>query len=278
MSQVSMPDSEDSKRQYRKPIVCLAPNGSFKTQADHPAVPLSHEEIALCAENAFNAGASMLHFHIRDHEHKQLLDAEVYAKALAVIKARVGNKLVLQVTTESAGIYKSQQQMQCMRDLVPEAFSVSIRELFSDKTLHKEAYEFIAWSFTNNIALQFIIYNIDDLLFYQDLLAQGHIAAHNQSILFVLGRYTDSNQSSPEQLIPLIHLLNNNTQTQATPWMCCAFGPHEYACLTTAILLGGDVRVGFENTLINKDGEIAKDNIELITQMTDFIQAQSMFN
>ena len=43
-------------------------------------------------------------------------------------------------------------------------------------------------------------------------------------------------------------------------WAVCAFGNEEISCLKEAIKLGGKIRVGFENSILMPDGEIASNN------------------
>src|SRR5208283_5466924 len=47
-------------------------------------------------------------------------------------------------------------------------------------------------------------------------------------------------------------------------WTVCAFGRREAACVTAGALLGGHVRVGFENNLALPTGERAESNAELV--------------
>ncbi len=82
-------------------------------------------------------------------------------------------------------------------------------------------------------------------------------------VLFVLGRYTSGQQSTPGDLVPF---LNNKTEH---PWSMCAFGAAEHACATAAMSLGGHVRVGFENNLQLKDGSQAPGNDALVRQAAE---------
>ena len=47
--------------------------------------------------------------------------------------------------------------------------------------------------------------------------------------------------------------------------MTCAFGRFEAACATAAALMGGHVRVGFENNILLPDGSLAADNAALVS-------------
>ena len=74
-------------------------------------------------------------------------------------------------------------------------------------------------------------------------------------MLFVLGRYSQGQVSSPQDLVPFRKALPG-----IADWMVCAFGPDEHECLANAALQGGAVRVGFENSLVSPSGETHLDN------------------
>src|SRR5690349_360953 len=104
-------------------IVAVAPNGARKTKADHPALPMTMEELAR------DAAAALMHLHIRDKAGKHLLDAEAYRATTVAIRREAGDDIIVQITTESVGIYLPGYQMAMVRDAKPEACSVAIREL-----------------------------------------------------------------------------------------------------------------------------------------------------
>jgi 3-keto-5-aminohexanoate cleavage enzyme len=92
-------------------VICVAPNGARKTRNDHPRLPITPAELAHCAEECLRAGAAMMHLHVRDADGRHSLDAEDYRAALAAIRSRVGDELIVQVTTEAAGRYAPAQQI-----------------------------------------------------------------------------------------------------------------------------------------------------------------------
>ncbi len=109
--------------------IAVAPNGGRRTQADHPALPLTPAELARVAAECRDAGAAMIHTHVRDRDGDHLLDAEAYRAAIAAIRAEVGDDLVLQITSESLGRYRPEEQMAVVRATRPEAVSLALREL-----------------------------------------------------------------------------------------------------------------------------------------------------
>lgn len=243
-------------------ILANAPNGASRTKADHPALPMTAPEIAATAAAILEAGAAMIHVHVRDREGRHLLDADAYREATAAIRAAVGGRLVVQVTTEAGGRYRPPEQMRVMRELVPEAMSVAIRELMPDAAAEPAAAEFLAWARRERVATQIILYSADEVRRYHDLKSRGVIPAGNDFPLYVLGRYRAGQTSSPDDLDPFIAVAAE--LGVKAPWSMCAFGRHEDACAAHAAALGGHVRVGFENNLWLPDGSVATDNAALI--------------
>jgi len=83
------------------------------------------------------AGATLIHLHVRDNDGKHTLDASYYKKAIKAIRRAVGRDMVIQVTSEAVGIYTPDQQMNMVRELRPEAVSLAIRELIPDNLAQK---------------------------------------------------------------------------------------------------------------------------------------------
>ncbi|NJM33921.1 MAG: 3-keto-5-aminohexanoate cleavage protein, partial [Rhodomicrobium sp.] len=89
-----------------KVILAIAPNGSRRGKVDHPAIPLTSEEIVREAPLWRDAGASVLHLHVRDRDGKHSLDADSYKEMFAALRDEAGRDLVLQMTSESGGIFE----------------------------------------------------------------------------------------------------------------------------------------------------------------------------
>lgn len=249
-------------------ILAVAPNGARKTKADHPAVPVTPEEIAATATACRAAGAAMIHLHVRDAEGGHSLDVETYRAATDAVRAAVGEDLIIQVTSEAVGIYRPEEQMQMVRALRPEAVSLAVREIVPDGAAEAEAAAFLAWLRAEGILPQYILYSDDDLRRFDDLIDRGVVPGERQVVLFVLGRYTKDQTSEPRDLMPF--LADNRRQHL---WSVCAFGPRETACAIAAAALGGHARVGFENNLHLPDGTLAADNAALVAAVAEGLRA-----
>lgn len=248
-------------RTQKKPpmILMSAPNGARKTKADHPQLPLAVDEIARTAAMVRDAGAAMIHVHIRDRDGHHLLDAGTYRDAISAIRREVGDTLVIQITTEAVGRYAPQEQIAVVRDTRPEAVSLAIRELVADEAAERPAAEFLAWMKAEAIAPQFILYDGADVARFNDLRRRGVIPFERAFLLFVLGRYATAESASAGDLIEFL-----KAQEGEDPWSVCAFQDLEHKAAVLAAILGGHARVGFENNLLLPDGSIAPDNAALV--------------
>lgn len=246
-------------RLWQPLILTVAPNGAYKTKRDHPGVPLTAQEIAATAKACLDAGAAMLHLHVRDSEGRHLLDAHAYREATAAVRKAVGERLVIQITTEAAKRYAPEQQMAVAREVKPEAVSVALREIIPDAEAETRGAEFFAWLHQEKIMPQIILYSPEDLRRYLELRERGVLPQGKDFLLFVLGRYSAGQTSEPADLLPFLAAHDGTT-----PWSLCAFGPKENACVLSAAALGGHARVGFENNLLLPGGETAPDNAALV--------------
>ena len=246
-------------------IIAVAPNGARKTHQDHPALPMTADELARDAKACLDAGAAMLHLHVRDGDGAHSLDAELYRAAIQAVRKAVGDELVIQVTTEAVGRYTPDEQIALVRDLRPEAASVALKELTADG--EDKATDFYRWAFDEGIALQHILYTPQEVARLAYLVRGGVMPEGNLSVLYVLGRYGDG-QSQPNDLLPFLEAADQH-QLNPMLWSVCAFGAGEGAVALTALSLGGHVRVGFENNMFLNDNTLSPDNAALVKQAAD---------
>ena len=245
-------------------LITVAPNGAYKQRPDHPALPLTTTELGQTAKQCLDAGAAMIHMHIRDAEGRHSLDVQGYRDAQQAVKAAVGDELIIQVTSEAARVYKAPEQIAMVTTLKPEAVSVGLREVDQPEIGEAGLSQFFGWLAKERVMTQVIVYDVADLQRWQALRAQGVIPDAPWSLLFVLGRYSVGQTSEAKDLLPFVMAHTGNE-----PWSMCAFGAGEHACATTAAALGGHVRVGFENNLLLNNGQVAPDNAALVRQIAD---------
>lgn len=249
--------------------VAVAPNGARRTKADHPALPMSNAELARVAAEAAEAGAAMIHLHVRDAAGAHVLDAGLYEAATAAIRREVGRRIVVQITTEAVGRYRPEAQMAVVRDVRPEAVSLAVKELCPDAGAEARFADFLGFLRRERILPQFILYDADDVRRFRGLVGRGVVPQARPWVLYVLGRYTGGRGTTPSDLLPFLAAAEGGFDG----FMVCAFGREEAACGTAAALLGGGVRVGLENNLHLPDGRVTPDNTALVRAVVEPLAA-----
>jgi len=256
-------DKVNDESMTAKPfIVMSAPNGARLTHKDHVNLPITPIELADCAEALLKVGVSILHLHVRDDNDKHSLDADKYKAAIKAITERIGNQLILQITTEAVGIYQRHQQMALVRELKPEAVSLALRELCPDENSLAKASVFFKEIYKAGVWSQYILYSPADVLKFNQLRKQGFFGEEKPFALFVLGRYSHTLTGDPDELDSFLKCFEEGD----FPWAVCCFGSTESQAAALAWACGGHVRIGFENNRLLPDGSIARDNAQLIKE------------
>jgi len=245
--------------------IAVAPNGGRRTKADHPRLPLEPAELAWTAAACRDAGAAMIHLHVRDEAGRHLLDAAAYARALQAVRAEVKESMVIQITSESLGLYTPAEQRAVVEAVRPEAVSIALRELLPEGGDEREFAAFLERLRAVQVAVQVILYEPAEAVRLGDLQRRGLVPEEPIAVLYVLGRYTPGQLSQPEDLAPFL--------APGVPrfgsWMTCAFGRNEAACVLAGAEAGGGLRVGFENNLWLPDGTLAPANAALVQRVAE---------
>ena len=242
-----------------KPYVLVAPNGARRGHADHPMLPVSLRETLQTAHDCHAAGADGLHLHVRDSEGRHSLDAGLYREALGELRQQLPG-LEVQITTEAAGVYDVEAQFECLRQVRPTWASISVREVA------EMADRVYGLCHDQGTRVQHILYDAEDAALLARLQAEGVVRAGQVDRLFVLGRYATGQESVPDDL--------DQFPLEGGPWMLCAFGAKEHACLLKATRQGGDVRVGFENSLTDSSGQTWANNAASVSALVSLIKGE----
>lgn len=233
-----------------------APNGARRQKKDHPKIPISPDEMANCALEILESGASILHLHVREDDGGHSLNVDRYKSSIKAIKDKVGSQLIIQTTTESVGIYDRYQQMEIVKKLKPEAVSLALRELCPTDHEIAEFEAFNKWIINENIFPQYILYNPDDHNRFEDYISKGVFHNNDPFVLYVMGSY---NGPTPDT-----DTLKKMAAKNQKPWAACGFAENEKDCINHSATKGGHIRVGFENNIWREDGSLLENNGEMV--------------
>jgi 3-keto-5-aminohexanoate cleavage enzyme len=239
--------------------IAVAPNGARRTKADHPRLPMTADEIARDAAEALEAGAAMIHLHVRDGAGAHSLDVALYREAVRAVRDAVGDDLVVQVTTEAVGRYLPDEQIAVIDALQPESVSIALREILPEGEDERAAAALFERMEKAGTLHQIIVYDGAELARLDALCARGVLPSAPLAVLAVLGRYTDVGATDAEFDAFIAAGIARHQ------WMLCAFGPRETEFMSRTALAGGHARVGFENNLWLPGGTLAPSNAAIVS-------------
>lgn len=247
------------------PRIMVAPNGARRSKADHPNLPITITELVTDAEACQQAGAEAIHAHVRDKSGQHSLDIGLYRELMQEMKIAVPDMLV-QLTTESAGIYNPSDQRKILTELDTTSVSVAVREFLADDELESASrvYHHVLERGTD---IQHILYDRNDIDLLARMVATKTIPSTRLQVLLVMGSYFNC-PAKLEDLSPLLSYVDK--VIPGTDLAICAFGIQETQILSQTLKIGHKIRVGFENNLHNIDGQIAPDNASRVAEVLHF--------
>lgn len=248
----------------------VAPNGARRGKADHPALPITDDELISTARTCQAAGADGIHLHVRDETGAHLIDAGRYRDLLDGLAEEVPG-MYLQVTSEAAGRYTAEEQRAMIRALRPRHVSVALREMVRAPEDWAAASDFYHWARAEGVSVQHILYSPAEVTDFIAALDAARIPGRHHQLQLVRGTYAEGSAVA----LPLEDYLDplGAASAYSFDWMLCAFGDAETESLVEAAKRGGKARVGFENSLQNADGTLAQDNAARVREVHSALRA-----
>jgi len=261
-------------------IITCAITGNIVKPGMHPDLPITPEQIAKACLDAADAGAAAVHIHVRDPQTGMpSMELALYAEVMERIRSR-NRHLIINLTTGPGGRFiPSADNPQVAAPgstlMVPERRVEHIAALRPDiatldlNTMNSGA-DVVINTPTNvarmakvirdaGVKTEIEIFDSGDLNLAHDLIKEGVLEGPGL-FSFVLGvKYGFS--ASPATMAYAASQLPQGAQ-----WTGFGIGRQAFPMVAQAWLLGGHVRVGFEDNLFIAKGQLAKDNAELVSR------------
>lgn len=244
-----------------KCIITVAVNGAEVTREQQPALPITPKEIAVEVEKAQQAGASIAHIHARNDDGSSTQSRDRYEQIIDEIKQRCD--IIVQVSTGGAVGMSIEERMQPL-ELSPEMATLSTGTVnFGDGVFMNapNQIEKLAHKMKQKgVQPEFEIFEIGMMNNARQIIKKGLVQGHLHYD-FVMG-VPGAMPANVDTLRLLIHQL----PPDAT-WTVAGIGRHQLPMATYALLMGGHVRVGFEDNIYYKKGELATSNAQLVERI-----------
>jgi 3-keto-5-aminohexanoate cleavage enzyme len=244
-----------------KLIITVALNGSVPTKAMNPNVPITAEELGIAAAACQEAGASIVHVHARDAAGKPTLDPEIFARIHAEISARTD--LIVQISTGARAGADTEARAESVRRIRPEMASLTTGSMNFPDQVYENGFpvierlaEVMQEAGTKPEMEIFEAGMIENAL---GLIAKG-LVTPPLHFDFVLGS-RGSQSATARQLVYLAESI-----PPESTWCVAALGRWQLPMGILAIAMGGHVRVGLEDNIYYRRGELAS-NPQLVARM-----------
>lgn len=247
-------------------IITAALTGAEVTRAQQPALPLTPEEIACAAEACAAAGAAIVHVHARHPDGRPTQDAAVYRQIIDAVRARCN--VIVQVSTGGA-VGMSPAERLAPVTLAPEMATLSMGSVnFGNDVFLNTPADMEVFARTlraHGVKPELEIFDSGMLATARRWLQKGLLdsPAHFDLVLGIPGAMP----GTPEALMYLRAQL-----PEGASWTVAGIGAAQLPLATLAIVLGGHVRVGFEDNVYYRKGELAHSNAQLVARIARIAQ------
>ena len=243
-----------------KLIVTAAITGGRVTREMTPHIPITPEEIVQSAYECWQAGAAIAHIHVRDPQTGLgTQDVEIFRQVVEPLRERTD--LILCLTT--SGDFSTEERLAPV-DLKPELASFDAGSFNRGRSVYVNSPEFLDRAAEkmreNGVKPEFETFDLGMLITVLRMRDQGKLdePLHFQ---FVLG----TPWGAPATPKSLLHLLDHIPQS--CTWSVIGAGRWQLPMCMLALVMGGHIRVGLEDSLYYAKGVLAESNAQFVERI-----------
>lgn len=278
-------------------IITCAPTGGIHTPTMSPHLPLSPDQIATASIEAAQAGAAIIHLHARDPDTgKPDPDADRFMEFLPRIKQ--ATDAVLNISTGGNPSMSREERLRASLRASPEMASLNMGTmnfgLFPLVSRYPEFKHDWEPEFLSGTKEGFFRNTFADIEFILKELGEGHGArfefeCYDLGHLYNLAWVVDQGWVEPPFFIQIVMgilggagadvdnlvFLHNTARKlfgDQFEWSVLAAGRHQMPFATQAAIMGGNLRVGLEDSLYIGPGELAVSNAQQVKKIRAIIE------
>src|SRR5258706_16354859 len=281
----------------RKVIITCAVTGSIHTPSMSPYLPVTAKQIADAAIGAIAAGAAIVHLHARvESDGRPTQDPNAFRKFVGEIKSRTHG--VINITTGGAPTMSVQERLQPALQLKPEIASLNMGSMnfglfpmlarFKDfkhdwerpylegsrERIFKNTFADIEYILRtcaeNGTRFEIECYDIGHLYTLTHFAERGIVKppVFVQSVFGILGGIGPH----PEDVIHMRRTADRLLGRENYHWSVLGAGRNQLPIAAMAAAMGGNVRVGLEDSLWIGAGKLARSNAEQVAKARQIVE------
>ncbi|MEO0945054.1 MAG: 3-keto-5-aminohexanoate cleavage protein [Pseudomonadota bacterium] len=248
-------------------IICVAITGSVPTKADNPAVPISVSEQIESTHEAFEAGAAIVHAHVRNADQTPTSDLEKFATLKDGVEKHCPGMIIQLSTGGRSGAGKERGGMLPLR---PDMASLSVGSNNFPTRVYENPPDLVAWlaaeMIAHDVKPEIEAFDLSHILMAKQMADSGALAG-TPYIQFVMG----VKNAMPADR----HVFNFYVETvhrlfgPDTPWCAAGIGRHQLDLNEWAIAAGGHARTGLEDNVRLDKATLAPSNAALVKRTVE---------
>jgi 3-keto-5-aminohexanoate cleavage enzyme len=249
---------------FEKPLVLtVATTGGLHGKEANPDLPTQPEEVARDLAACEAAGASMVHLHARDADDEDTKDVARFQALRDAIDDHCDD-VVVNFTTGGGGLYSREARIAPVleTDPRPEVATIDLGPINFGRTrtaenTREQNEEFADRMRAAGVKPELELFNPGHVPEMQHLIDEGLVEEPYWST--VIFGMQNGMPPGPRNLVNFVDNLPDPVE-----WQCLAVGRHQLPMTTAAITMGGHVRVGMEDNVYYRRGELAESNAQLV--------------
>lgn len=266
-------------------IITCAVTGNLVTPDQHPGLPVTPEEIARAAIDAGKAGAAIAHIHVRDPKTgRPSIEVALFREVVDRIRSS-GSDILINLTTGEGGRFAPSPsdpriagpgttllhplaRVQHVVELQPDLCSLDFN------TMNSGAQVVINTPANTRLMAEAIVaagvkpelevFDSGDIHMANDMIAKGLLPGRPFFQIVTGVKYGCA--ATAETLAYMKSLL-----PQEAVWSAFGIGANEFPLVAMAQTLGGQVRVGMEDNIYLRRGELVRDNAQLVERTVQLL-------
>ncbi len=243
-------------------IICVAITGSLPTKADNPAVPITVAEQIESTHEAFEAGASIAHCHVRDDDGRPTSDPDRFAALKEGLEKHCPGMIVQLSTGGRSGAGQARGAMLSLR---PDMASLSVGSNNFPTRVYENPPDLVDWLAAEmlkyGIKPEIEAFDLSHILQAKQMAGDGRLAG-TPYVQFVMG-VKNAMPADRDVFDYYIHTVKRLFGEDA-PWCAAGIGPNQIVLNEWAISSGGHARTGLEDNVRLDRQRLAPSNAALV--------------
>lgn len=250
-------------------IICVAITGSLPRKENNPAVPISIAEQVESTQQAFEAGASIAHCHVRNDDQTPSSDPEKFARLMEGLKKHCPGMIVQLSTGGRSGAGRERGGMLALR---PDMASLSVGSNNFPTRVYENPPELVDWLAAemrrHDVKPEIEAFDLSHILQALAMQRDGRLAGPLY-VQFVMGV---KNAMPADRAVFDFYVETMKTRAPDAEWCAAGIGAAQLRLNEWAIAAGGHTRTGMEDNVRLDRDRLAPSNAALVQRAAELCE------